>query len=51
MMCNAHTLEERCEFFILVTPVRLYRKYFLIEEALNKSLEITKLLKDIRFIF
>jgi hypothetical protein len=50
MMCNARTLEERCEFLILSTRVRLNGKN-LIEETLYKLLEIMKPLKDIEFIF
>jgi hypothetical protein len=50
MVCNAHTLEERCEFLILSTPVRLYSNDFLIEEEFNKFFEVTKLLEDIKFI-
>jgi succinyl-CoA synthetase beta subunit len=51
MMRNINALKECIQSLVLSTPIGLNNKDPLVEEALNKVLEITKFLKHLRLVF
>jgi hypothetical protein len=50
-MRNTHSLKKVVKVLVLVSPIRLHSKNFLVKETLNMLLNITKFLKHIRFFF
>jgi hypothetical protein len=50
MMRNTNPLKECIQSLVLTTPFGLNSKDPLVEEALNKVLEITKFLKHLRLV-
>jgi hypothetical protein len=50
MVRDPNFLEEGIEFLILISPVRLNNKNFLVKETLNKSLEFMKFLEYLKFV-
>jgi hypothetical protein len=51
MVRNINALKECIQSLVLTTPIGLNNKDPLVEEALNKVLEITKFLKHLRLVF
>jgi hypothetical protein len=50
MVCDAYTLEEESEFFILTTPICMNGQNLPTKKPLNELLKVFELLKHIRFV-
>ena len=51
VVCDANVFKKGVQPLIFPTPIGLHGNYLTIKETFNMSLEKTKFLEDIRFIF